>query len=188
MEHSLSDPSARQFHLAGRLYHGGGWCARRERPSLQGGARSSRRSSRTGRGGGRERGMNRFILPLSIFALLAIVLGVAVKRSPEKGVIPSVLIGKPAPQFALPVLTDTSRTFRSEDLKGRWYVLNVWGTWCYACREEHNALLEIQKLAQVPLIGLDWKDEDPEALNYLSQLGNPYDVVAADREGRTAID
>ncbi len=132
--------------------------------------------------------MNRFILPLSIFALLAIVLGVAVKRSPEKGVIPSVLIGKPAPQFALPVLTDTSRTFRSEDLKGRWYVLNVWGTWCYACREEHNALLEIQKLAQVPLIGLDWKDEDPEALNYLSQLGNPYDVVAADREGRTAID
>ncbi len=132
--------------------------------------------------------MNRFILPLGIFVLLAIVLGVAVKHSPEKGIIKSVLIGKPAPQFTLPVLTDSSRTFRSADLKGKWYVLNVWGTWCYACREEHNALLEIQKLAQVPLIGLDWKDDDPEALQYLSQLGNPYQVVAADREGRTAID
>jgi cytochrome c biogenesis protein CcmG/thiol:disulfide interchange protein DsbE len=132
--------------------------------------------------------VNRFALPLGIFALLAIVLGVAIKHSPDKGAIPSVLIGKAAPQFALPVLTDTSRTFRSEELKGRWYVLNVWGTWCFACREEHSALLEIKKLGQVPLIGLDWKDEDPQALQWLSELGNPYDVVAADREGRTAID
>jgi cytochrome c biogenesis protein CcmG/thiol:disulfide interchange protein DsbE len=132
--------------------------------------------------------MNRFLLPLIIFALLAIVLGVGIKHAPEKGVVASVLIGKPAPAFALPVLTDTARTLRSEDLKGRWYVLNVWGTWCFACRDEHNALLQIQKLGQVPLIGLDWKDEDPQALQWLSQLGNPYDVVAADREGRTAID
>src|SRR5689334_4090112 len=132
--------------------------------------------------------MSRFILPLSIFALLAIVLGVAVKHSPEKGIIPSPLIGKTAPQFTLPVLTDTTRTFRSEDLKGRWYVLNVWGTWCFECRAEHDALLEIKKMGQVPLIGLDWKDEDPQALQWLSELGNPYDVVAADREGRIAID
>jgi cytochrome c biogenesis protein CcmG, thiol:disulfide interchange protein DsbE len=132
--------------------------------------------------------MNRFILPLGIFALLAIVLGVGIKHSPEKGIIPSPLIGKPAPQFAVPVLTDTTRTFRSEDLKGRWYVLNVWGTWCFACRDEHNALLEIKKLGQVPLIGLDWKDQDPQALQWLSELGNPYDVVAVDRDGRIAID
>jgi len=132
--------------------------------------------------------MNRFVLPLGIFALLAIVLGVAIKHSPEKGIIPSVLIGKPAPKFTLPVLTDTTKTFRSEDLKGQWYVLNVWGTWCFACRDEHNALLEIQKLTHVPLIGLDWKDEDPQALQWLSELGNPYDVVAADRDGRIAID
>ena len=132
--------------------------------------------------------MNRFLLPLGVFVLLAIVLGVGLKHLPEKGVVPSVLIGKSAPQFALPVLTDTNRTFRNEDLKGRWYVLNVWGTWCFACREEHKALLEIKKMGQVPLIGLDWKDEDPQALQWLSALGNPYDTVAADREGRTAID
>jgi cytochrome c biogenesis protein CcmG, thiol:disulfide interchange protein DsbE len=132
--------------------------------------------------------MNRFLLPLGIFVLLAIVLGTGLRHLPQKGVVPSVLIGKSAPQFALPVLTDTSRTLRSQELQGRWYVLNVWGTWCVACRDEHNALLEIKKVSQVPLIGLDWKDEDPQALQWLATLGNPYDVVAADREGRTAID
>jgi cytochrome c biogenesis protein CcmG/thiol:disulfide interchange protein DsbE len=132
--------------------------------------------------------MNRFVLPLGIFVLLAVVLGVAIKHSPEKGIIPSALINKPAPQFTLPVLTDSSKTFSSAELKGKWYVLNVWGTWCFECRAEHKALLEIQKLTQVPLIGLDWKDEDPTALQWLQDLGNPYDVVAADREGRIAID
>jgi cytochrome c biogenesis protein CcmG/thiol:disulfide interchange protein DsbE len=132
--------------------------------------------------------MNRFILPLGIFALLAIVLAIGIKRSPEKGIIPSPLIGKAAPQFTLPVLADSSRTFSSADLKGRWYVFNVWGTWCYECRAEHDALLEIQKLAQVPIIGLDWKDEEPDAVRWLAELGNPYEVVAADHEGRTAID
>ena len=132
--------------------------------------------------------MNRFILPLGIFALLAIVLAIGIQRSPEKGIIPSPLIGKAAPQFTLPVLSDSSRTLSTADLKGRWYVFNVWGTWCFACREEHNALLEIQKLAQVPIIGLDWKDEEPDAVRWLAELGNPYEVVAADHEGRTAID
>ncbi len=132
--------------------------------------------------------MNRFILPLGIFGLLAVVLAIGIKHSPEKGVIPSALIGKPAPEFTLPVLTDTGRTFNSKELKGKWYVFNVWGTWCVECRAEHSALLEIRKLGQVPLIGLDWKDEDPQALQWLSELGNPYDIVAADREGRTAID
>jgi cytochrome c biogenesis protein CcmG, thiol:disulfide interchange protein DsbE len=132
--------------------------------------------------------MNRFVVPLGVFILLAVVLAIGIKHSPEKGTIPSPLIGKAAPEFALPVLTDTNRTFRSSDLKGRWYVFNVWGTWCGGCREEHQTLLEIRKLAQVPLIGLDWKDDDPRALQWLSELGNPYEVVAADREGRTAID
>jgi cytochrome c biogenesis protein CcmG/thiol:disulfide interchange protein DsbE len=132
--------------------------------------------------------MNRFVLPLGIFALLAIVLAIGIKHSPDKGTIPSPLIGKQAPQFTLPVLTDSNRTFKSADLKGRWYVFNVWGTWCGGCREEHSVLLQIRQIAQVPLIGLDWRDEDPQALQWLSELGNPYEVVAVDREGRTAID
>ena len=132
--------------------------------------------------------MNRFILPLGVFVLLAIVLAIGIKHSPEKGTIQSPLIGKAAPQFELPVLTDSGRTFRSSELKGRWYVFNVWATWCGGCRDEHSALVEISKQARVPLIGLDWKDEDPRAMQWLAELGNPYEVVAVDKEGRTAID
>ncbi len=119
--------------------------------------------------------MNRFLLPLGIFALLVIVLAIGIKHSPDKGTIPSPLIGKTAPQFALPVLNDPSRTLRSAELKGRWYVFNVWGTWCGGCREEHSVLLEIRKRTQVPLIGLDWREEDPQAApRWLAELGNPY--------------
>jgi cytochrome c biogenesis protein CcmG/thiol:disulfide interchange protein DsbE len=132
--------------------------------------------------------MNRFVLPLGAFALLAIVLGVGIKHSPDKGTIPSPLIGKQAPQFTLPVLTDPSQTLRSSDLKGRWYVFNVWGTWCGGCRQEHSVLLQIRKTGLVPVIGLDWRDEDAQAMEWINQLGNPYEVVAVDREGRTAID
>ncbi|HEY6482666.1 MAG TPA: DsbE family thiol:disulfide interchange protein [Steroidobacteraceae bacterium] len=132
--------------------------------------------------------MNRFIVPLGVFALLAIVLAIGIKHSPDKGTIASPLIGKPAPQFALPVLTDARRTFRSTELKGRWYVFNVWGTWCVACREEHNVLLKIRQTGLVPVIGLDWRDQDAQALDWLTQSGNPYEVVAVDRDGRTAID
>jgi len=132
--------------------------------------------------------MNRFVLPLGIFAALALVLAVGIRHSADKGMIPSPLIGKPAPQFTAPVLTDSARTFRSSDLKGRWYVFNVWGTWCVECREEHSALLQIHARSGIPLIGLDWRDRDPQALQWLSELGNPYEVVAVDREGRTAID
>ncbi len=132
--------------------------------------------------------MNRFALPLGLFALLAIVLAIGIKHSAEKGVIPSVLVGKPAPAFTLPVLADGARVVSSRELRGRWYVLNVWGTWCETCRQEHPFLLQIQKSGQVPVIGLDWKDDDVQARAYLEQLGNPYEIVAVDREGRTAID
>jgi cytochrome c biogenesis protein CcmG, thiol:disulfide interchange protein DsbE len=120
--------------------------------------------------------------------LLAIVLAVGLKHSPEKGVIKSPLLGKQAPTFSLPVLTDTARTFHSADLKGRWYLFNVWGTWCVECRHEHEALLEIAKRGEVSIVGLDWRDEDAAALQWLQELGNPYEVIAVDREGRIAID
>ncbi len=67
-------------------------------------------------------------------------------------------------------------------------MLNVWGTWCLACREEHAVLLQIASQGAVPLIGLDWKDNDEDAQSWLRQLGNPYSVVAVDRDGRAAIE
>jgi cytochrome c biogenesis protein CcmG/thiol:disulfide interchange protein DsbE len=131
--------------------------------------------------------MNRFLLPAGVFALLVAVLFVGVQRAPEKSIIPSALIGKPAPQFSLPVL-GSAETFDIASLRGRWYVLNVWGTWCPECRNEHDMLLEIARSEVVPVVGLNWKDEDGAALDWLAQLGNPYDVVAVDRDGQVAID
>jgi cytochrome c biogenesis protein CcmG, thiol:disulfide interchange protein DsbE len=132
--------------------------------------------------------MNRFTLPVAVFVLLAVVLAIGIKHSPEKGIIKSPLLGKPAPQFTLPNLVDPARAVTSAQLKGRWYLFNVWGTWCGECRAEHEMLLEVRRAALVPIIGMDWKDDDAQALSWLAQLGNPYELVAVDRSGRTAID
>ena len=132
--------------------------------------------------------MNRFVLPMVAFALLVVVLAIGIKHSPDKGIIASPLIGKPAPQFSLPSLKDAAHTVSTEGLRGRWYLLNVWGSWCGTCREEHRMLLQARQSAVVPLIGLDWKDDDAQALTWLAQLGDPYETVAVDHEGRTAID
>lgn len=132
--------------------------------------------------------MNRFLLPLTLFTLLAVVLAIGIKHSPEKGLIASPLLGKPAPQFALPNLTDPAKLVRSEDLRGHWYLFNVWGTWCGECRAEHDMLLQVRRAGVVPLIGLDWKDDDAQARSWLGELGNPYQSVAVDRSGRVAID
>jgi cytochrome c biogenesis protein CcmG, thiol:disulfide interchange protein DsbE len=132
--------------------------------------------------------MNRFLLPLGLFALLAVVLAIGIKHAPDKELIASPLLGKVAPQFSLPSLADPAKPVRSQDLKGHWYLFNVWGTWCGECRAEHAALLQVSRAGVVPVIGLDWKDSDDEARAWLTQLGNPYQAVAVDRSGRAAID
>jgi cytochrome c biogenesis protein CcmG, thiol:disulfide interchange protein DsbE len=132
--------------------------------------------------------INRFLIPMLAFVLLAVVLAIGIKHSPEKGVIASPLIGKPAPQFSLPSLADPTHAVSSAGLRGSWYLLNVWGSWCGTCREEHQMLLEVRRSGRVRLIGLDWRDEDSQARGYLQQLGDPYEFVAADHDGRIAID
>ena len=132
--------------------------------------------------------MNRFVLPVVVFLALAGVLYIGVRHSPNQSTMVSALLGKPAPAFELPVLGDPARKFNSRELAGRPWVLNVWGTWCGECRVEHDTLLDIARQNRVPLVGLNWKDDDEAAQQWLAQLGNPYGVVAADREGRTAID
>jgi cytochrome c biogenesis protein CcmG/thiol:disulfide interchange protein DsbE len=129
----------------------------------------------------------RFLIPLGIFGLLAIVLAIGIVHSPDKGTIVSPLLGKAAPQFSLPNLLDESKQVQSSDLHGRWYVFNVWGTWCVACRQEHETLLAIRQQNVVPLIGMDWRDGDNDPLGYLRQLGNPYEAIAVDKDGREAI-
>lgn len=132
--------------------------------------------------------MNRFILPLVVFALLVVVLGIGIKQSPEKDLIPSPLIGKAAPDFSLPSLTDPGQRVSSTQLRGHWYLFNVWGTWCYACREEHPMLLKIRQAGVIPVIGLDWKDDNGDALSFLRQQGDPYATIAVDHDGSEAIE
>jgi cytochrome c biogenesis protein CcmG, thiol:disulfide interchange protein DsbE len=132
--------------------------------------------------------MNRFLIPLGVFGLLVIVLAIGIAHSPDKGTIVSPLLNKPAPEFSLPNLMDASQKVQSSDLRGHWYVFNVWGTWCYECRAEHNTLLEMRHQDVVPIIGMDWRDSESDALGWIQQLGNPYEAIAVDRDGRTAID
>ena len=130
--------------------------------------------------------MLRFLLPAAVFAVLLGFLYAGLSINPS--VIPSPLIGKPAPALSLPTLHDSARRLESTAFSGQPWVLNVWGTWCVACREEHATLVEIARTKVVPMYGLDWKDDRDSALAWLAQLGNPYDAVAFDAEGRVAID
>lgn len=128
----------------------------------------------------------RFLVPALGFAALVVFFSIGLTRDPNQ--IPSPLIGKPAPAFTLESLGDPEWKVASRDFAGRPWVLNVWATWCVGCRQEHEALLAIARERRVPLVGLNWNDDRALALDWLSQLGNPYDTVAFDPEGRTAID
>lgn len=126
---------------------------------------------------------------LFFFGLLGLmVYGVMKSGAPDRDILPSALIGKPAPAFELPVLHDPSINVSSNQLRGAPYVLNVWGSWCAACREEHPILTRFAETKRVRVIGYNWKDEPADALRWLEQLGNPFVLVLSDIEGRTAID
>jgi len=102
--------------------------------------------------------------------------------------VPSPLIDKPAPKFALSRLDDASRIVRLDDLRGKAFILNVWASWCVACREEHPVLLDFAKKRAVPVYGLNYKDTRPDAGAWLARFGNPYDASFFDEDGRVGID
>jgi cytochrome c biogenesis protein CcmG, thiol:disulfide interchange protein DsbE len=132
--------------------------------------------------------MWKFLLPFAAFVALVVLFALGLNPKRDIHVLPSPLIGKRAPAFALTDVLDPARVVSTEAFKGQVYVLNVWGTWCVACRQEHEALLAISRQHVVPIIGLDYMDDRERAKQWLEQLGNPYTAVAFDTEGRTAID
>jgi len=103
----------------------------------------------------------RFIIPLAIFSALVFFLARGLKLDPHE--VPSPLIGKPAPGFALTKLDDAGKTIHRDDMLGKVWMLNVWASWCVACREEHATLLAFSKTGAVPIIGLNYKDNGPTA-------------------------
>jgi cytochrome c biogenesis protein CcmG/thiol:disulfide interchange protein DsbE len=132
--------------------------------------------------------MWKFLLPFAAFVALAVLFAFGLNPSRDIHELPSPLIGKAAPTFTLADVLDPARSVSNAPLKGQVYVLNVWATWCAPCREEHEALLAISQQHVVPIIGLNWKDQRERAKQWLDQLGNPYQGVGFDGDGRTAID
>lgn len=130
--------------------------------------------------------MKRYFVPLIVFAVMLAFLAIGLQLKPRE--IPSPLIDKAAPRFSLPTLAAPEQTLSSQDLRGKVWVLNVWASWCEACRQEHPQLLAFAKRAGVPIYGLNYKDQRDAALDWLNRFGNPYTQSLSDSEGLAGID
>lgn len=130
--------------------------------------------------------MKKFLVPIGAFVLLGLLLAYGLNLDPHK--IPSPLIDKPLPDFALPSVADPKRVVSKDDLRGEVYLLNVWASWCVACRQEHPLLNELAKSRRVTIVGLNYKDKRDDALKWLGALGNPYTVSLTDLDGRLGLD
>jgi cytochrome c biogenesis protein CcmG/thiol:disulfide interchange protein DsbE len=128
----------------------------------------------------------KFIVPLVLFLGVLVLFGASLDR--DKATLPSPLIGKPAPPFSLPSMSDPAVKASNSDFAGKPYAVNVWGTWCPGCLQEHGALLQIAKRNEVPMIGINWRDDTAQASLYLKRKGNPFTFNGVDPDGRTAID
>ncbi len=131
--------------------------------------------------------MVRYLLPLIVVLLLIVFLVFGLTRGDPRA-LPSPFIGKPAPEFELPKLKDANATVGSQDLAGQVSLVNVWATWCAGCRQEHDFLMELEAYNEIPIYGLNWRDDRPKALQWISQLGDPYVASGYDADGRVGID
>ena len=125
-------------------------------------------------------------IPIVIFLGLAVVFAVGLTLDPSR--IPSQLIGKQMPEFELAAIPGRPPGLSSADLKGEVTLVNVFASWCAACRDEHPYWMALSRRGEVPLHGLNYKDATEDALGWLAELGDPYDRVGQDSSGRVAID
>ena len=130
--------------------------------------------------------MTRYLLPLGVFVALVLLLGVGLSLNPRE--VPSPLIGKPAPAFQLPQLHQPGKSLSSKELHGKVWVLNVWASWCAACRDEHPVLADLAGSGIAPVFGLNYKDKRDDAIAWLKRFGDPYQVSMFDADGRVGID
>ena len=126
-----------------------------------------------------------FILPLLLFLGLAAAFFAGLGRDPHA--VPSALIDKPVPEFALPALIDDRPGLATADLKGKVTLVNVFASWCVPCRLEHPLLMRLAKEG-VELDGINYKDEAEDAKLWLTNLGNPYKRIGADVAGAVGIE
>ena len=126
------------------------------------------------------------LLPVLAVAALIGVLAVGLRHDPRE--IPSPLLGKPVPKFSLPPVLGRSLGLSSADLKGEVSLVNVFASWCVACRDEHPVLMQMKKAGLVPIHGLNYKDRPDDAKKWLDEMGDPYTRTGADVDGRVGID
>lgn len=124
-------------------------------------------------------------IPLVVFAILAVLFWRGLSLNPND--MPSALLNKPVPAFSLPRLQNTAELRTETMLQGKVTLLNVWATWCVTCREEHAFLNQLQRQG-VHIVGIDYKDNTQDAQRWIAELGNPYDDIIIDEEGRLGLD
>ena len=132
--------------------------------------------------------MARFLIPLILFALLVAVFVKGLDPERDLNELPSPFLGKPAPTFDLPGLKDPSTRVGTARYDGETTLVNVWATWCVGCRQEHDFLLGLARDNEIPIYGINWRDNRQEALRWLDQLGDPYVASGYDGDGRVGID
>jgi cytochrome c biogenesis protein CcmG/thiol:disulfide interchange protein DsbE len=128
----------------------------------------------------------KFVAPLAIFILLVAFFAAGLSHDPRE--VPSPFIGKPAPAFRLEQLHDGKLAFAPADMKGKVWMLNVWASWCVSCRVEHPLLVELAQRKVVPIVGLNYKDQRDDGMQWLAKFGNPYSLSAFDNLGNVGID
>ena len=127
-----------------------------------------------------------YLLPIAIFASIGTLLYLGLYRDPT--LVPSPLVGKPVPEFALDPVQGRELGLSSRDLRGEVTLVNVFASWCVACRDEHPLLLALEREGVLPIHGLNYKDTPDDAIAWLNALGDPYTRIGADLDGRVGID
>lgn len=128
----------------------------------------------------------RFAIPMVVFAGITVALAWGLTRDPS--VLPSTLIGKPVPEFSLPPVEGRTKGLSSDKLKNEVSLVNVFASWCTACRAEHPLFMQLQAAGTVPIHGLNYKDKPDDAAAWLDELGDPYTLTGADINGRVGIE
>ncbi len=129
----------------------------------------------------------RFLVPAALFAVLLPLLIYGLSRG-DPSVVPSPYLGKPAPAMDLPNLENPELRVTSADYAGQVALVNIWATWCVGCRQEHAFLVALSERGEIPIYGLNWRDQRPAALTWLRELGNPYAATGFDPDGSAGID
>ena len=129
-----------------------------------------------------------FLLPIAIVAALVALFWIGLDPKRDKSVLPSALVGNPAPAVDLPGLADGAPRLTLTQFKGQLVAVNFFASWCLPCRAEHPLLQQVTAEFGVPVIGIAWKDKPEASRAFLRDLGDPYAATGTDQNGRTGID